>query len=89
MLIISSLSIYLTGNLEHSLEQSINSLTQSIETLKQNEETLKREEADNMRNFAKAIQHLNNMDPEIEGDFSFSMEIIKQNVNIPLILIDE
>ena len=87
--IISSLSIYLTGNLEHSLEQSINSLTQSIETLKQNGETLKREEADNMRNFAKAIQHLNNMDPEIEGDFSFSMEIIKQNVNIPLILIDE
>ena len=87
--VISSLSIYLTGNLEHSLEQSINSLTQSIETLKQNEETLKREEADNMRNFAKAIQHLNNMDPEIEGDFSFSMEIIKQNVNIPLILIDE
>ena len=87
--VISSLSIYLTGNLEHSLEQSINSLTQSIETLKQNGETLKREEADNMRNFAKAIQHLNNMDPEIEGDFSFSMEIIKQNVNIPLILIDE
>ena len=87
--VISSLSIYLTGNLENSLEQSINSLTQSIETLKQNEETLKREEADNMRNFAKAIQHLNNMDPEIEGDFSFSMEIIKQNVNIPLILIDE
>ena len=87
--VISSLSIYLTGNLEQSLEQSINSLTQSIETLKQNEETLKREEADNMRNFAKAIQHLNNMDPEIEGDFSFSMEIIKQNVNIPLILIDE
>ena len=87
--VISSLSIYLTGNLEHSLEQSINSLTQSIETLKQNGETLKREESDNMRNFAKAIQHLNNMDPEIEGDFSFSMEIIKQNVNIPLILIDE
>ena len=37
----------------------------------------------------KAIQHLNNMDPEIEGDFSFSMEIVKQNVRIPLILIDE
>ena len=29
------------------------------------------------------------MDPEIEGDFSFSMEIVKQNVRIPLILIDE
>ena len=87
--VISSLSIYLTSSLENSLEESINSLSQSIETLKQNEETLKREEADNMRNFAKAIQHLNNMDPDIEGDFSFSMEIIKQNVNIPLILIDE
>ena len=42
-----------------------------------------------MRNFARAIQHLNNMDPNIEGDFSFSMEIIKQNTIIPLILIDE
>ncbi len=88
-IIISSLSIILTRDLENSLEESINSLSQSIETLKQNEETLKNEEADNMRNFAKAIQHLNNMDPNIEGDFSFSMEIIKQNVNIPLILIDE
>ena len=29
------------------------------------------------------------MDPEIEGDFSFSIEIVKQNVRIPLILIDE
>ena len=88
-IIISALSIYLTGTLEKSLEESINSLSQSIETLKQNEETLKREEAENMANFAKAIQHLNNMDPEIEGDFSFSMEIVKQNVRIPLILIDE
>ena len=88
-IIISTLSIYLTGTLEKSLEESINSLSQSIETLKQNEETLKREEAENMANFAKAIQHLNNMDPEIEGDFSFSMEIVKQNVRIPLILIDE
>ena len=88
-IIISSLSIILTRDLENSLEESINSLSQSIETLKQNEETLKNEEADNMRNFAKAIQHLNNMNPNIEGDFSFSMEIIKQNVNIPLILIDE
>ncbi|MAO71465.1 MAG: ATP-binding protein [Flavobacteriales bacterium] len=88
-IIISSLSIYLTRTLEKSLEESINSLSQSIETLKQNEETLKREEAENMANFAKAIQHLNNMDPEIEGDFSFSMEIVKQNVRIPLILIDE
>ena len=88
-IIISALSIYLTGTLEKSLEESINSLSQSIETLKQNEETLKREEAENMANFAKAIQHLNNMDPDIEGDFSFSMEIVKQNVRIPLILIDE
>ena len=88
-IIISSLSIYLTRTLEKSLEESINSLSQSIETLKQNEETLKREESENMANFAKAIQHLNNMDPEIEGDFSFSMEIVKQNVRIPLILIDE
>ena len=88
-IIISALSIYLTGTLEKSLEESINSLSQSIETLKQNEETLKREEAENMANFAKAIQHLNNLDPDIEGDFSFSMEIVKQNVRIPLILIDE
>ena len=88
-IIISALSIYLTRTLEKSLEESINSLSQSIETLKQNEETLKREEAENMTNFAKAIQHLNNMDPEIEGDFSFSMEIVKQNIRIPLILIDE
>ena len=88
-IIISALSIYLTRALEKSLEESINSLSQSIETLKQNEETLKSEEAENMSNFAKAIQHLNNMDPEVEGDFSFSMEIVKQNVRIPLILIDE
>jgi len=88
-ILISTLSIYLTRSLENSLEESINSLSQSIETLKQNEETLKREESENMSNFAKAIQHLNNMDPEIEGDFSFSMEIVKQNVHIPLILIDE
>ena len=47
-IIISALSIYLTGTLEKSLEESINSLSQSIETLKQNEETLKREEMENM-----------------------------------------
>jgi len=88
-IIISSLSIYLTRSLENSLEESINSLSQSIETLKQNEKTLEREESENMANFAKAIQHLNNMNPDIEGDFSFSMEIVKQNVHIPLILIDE
>ena len=88
-IVISSLSIYLTKDLEISLDKTINSLSQSIETLKQNEETLKREEDENMRNFARAIQHLNNMDPNIEGDFSFSMEIIKQNTIIPLILIDE
>ena len=29
------------------------------------------------------------MDPDVEGDYSFSMEIVKQNVRIPLILIDE
>ena len=29
------------------------------------------------------------MDPNVEGDYSFSMEIVKQNVRIPLILIDE
>ena len=33
--------------------------------------------------------YLNNMDPNVEGDYSFSMEIVKQNVRIPLILIDE
>jgi len=88
-ILISSLSIYLIRDLENSLEKSINSLSQSIETLKQNEVTLEQEESSNMRNFAKAIQHLNNMNPNTEGDFSFSMEIIKQNVNIPLILIDE
>ena len=88
-IIISALSIYLTGTLEKSLEESINSLSQSIETLKQNEETLKREEADNMANFANAIQHLNNMDPETEGDYSLSIEIVERNVSIPLILIDE
>ena len=88
-LLISSLSIYLTQDLESSLEESINSLSQSIETLKENEKTLKREEDDNINNFARAIQHLNNMDPNIEGDYSFSMEIVKQNVNIPLILVDE
>jgi len=101
--IISSLSIYLTSSLENSLEKSNNeleksnneleesiySLNQSIETLKQNKVTLENEESENMKNFAKAIQHLNNMKPNTEGDFSFSMEIIKQNVNIPLILIDE
>ena len=37
-IIISSLSIILTRDLENSLEESINSLSQSIETLKQNEE---------------------------------------------------
>ena len=42
-----------------------------------------------METWATAIKHLNNMDPNIEGDFSFSMDIIKQNVTIPLILIDE
>lgn len=88
-ILISSLSIYLIRDLENSLEKSINSLSQSIETLKQNEVTLEQEESSNMKNFAKAIQHLNNMNPNTEGDFSFSMEIIKQNVNIPLILIDE
>ena len=81
-IIISSLSIILTSELEKSLEESISSLSQSIETLK-------REESENMDNFAKAIQHLNNMDPDVEGDYSFSMEIVKQNVRIPLILIDE
>ena len=81
-IIISSLSIILTSELEKSLEESISSLSQSIETLK-------REESENMDNFAKAIQHLNNMDPNVEGDYSFSMEIVKQNVRIPLILIDE
>ena len=80
--IISSLSIILTSELGKSLEESISSLSQSIETLK-------REESENMDNFAKAIQHLNNMDPNVEGDYSFSMEIVKQNVRIPLILIDE
>ena len=80
--IISSLSIILTSELGKSLEESISSLSQSIETLK-------REESENMDNFAKAIQHLNNMDPDVEGDYSFSMEIVKQNVRIPLILIDE
>ncbi len=88
-IITSALSIFITTSLESSLEESINSLSQSIETLKQNEKTLKREESENMANFAKAIQHLNNMSPDIEGDFSFSMEIVKQNVRIPLILIDE
>jgi len=87
--LISSLSIYLIRDVENSLEESINSLSQSIETLKQNEVTLDKEEYNNMKNFAKAIQHLNNMGPDTEGDFSFSMEIIKQNVDIPLILIDE
>ena len=81
-IIISSLSIILTSELEKSLDESISSLSQSIETLK-------REESENMDNFAKAIQHLNNMDPNVEGDYSFSMEIVKQNVRIPLILIDE
>ena len=88
-ILISTLSIYLIGDLEKELEKSINSLSQSIETLKQNEVTLKNEESSNMKNFAKAMQHLNNMSPNTEGDYSFSMEIIKQNVNIPLILIDE
>lgn len=88
-ILISTLSIYLIGDLEKELEKSINSLSQSIETLKQNEVTLKAEESSNMKNFAKAMQHLNNMSPNTEGDYSFSMEIIKQNVNIPLILIDE
>ena len=88
-ILISTLSIYLIGDLEKELEKSINSLSQSIETLKQNEVTLKTEESSNMKNFAKAMQHLNNMSPNTEGDYSFSMEIIKQNVNIPLILIDE
>jgi len=53
------------------------------------EKIIKREEADNMRNFVKAIQNLNNMDPNTKGDFSLSIDIIKQNMNIPLILIDE
>ena len=50
---------------------------------------LELDETKQMETWATAIKHLNNMDPNIEGDFSFSMDIIKQNVNIPLILIDE
>ena len=89
--IISTLSIYLTRSLENSLEESINSLTQSIETLKQNEKTLKRVEDEKMNIFAKATEQLNNMpnDPDAQGDYSVSIEIVTQNVDIPLILIDE
>jgi len=50
---------------------------------------LELDETKQMEIWATATKHLNNMNPDIEGDFSFSMDIIKQNVDIPLILIDE
>jgi len=89
--IISTLSIYLTRSLENSLEESINSLTLSIDALKKNEKTLKRVEDEKMNIFAKATEQLNNMpnDPDAQGDYSVSIEIVTQNVDIPLILIDE
>ena len=88
-IIMSGMSIYLTKSLENSLEESVNSLSQSIKTLKQNEKTLKIEEANNMANFAKAMQVLNNMTIYDEGDYSWASELIQQNTTIPLILIDE
>ena len=87
--LISSLSLYLTNSLQNSLEESLNSLSQSIKTLKQNENILKVEEENNMKNFATAMQVLNNMTIHDEGDYSMASELIQQNNTIPLILIDE
>jgi len=89
-ILISSLSIYLIRDLENSLEKSINSLSQSIETLHHNHETLEQLESSNMENFAKAMQHLNNMPLDNEaGDYSWAIDLIKQNKTIPVILVDE
>ena len=74
---------------EETFKKNIEILNNNKKILEQNIITLEREESDNMRNFAKAMEHLNNMGPDMQGDFSFSMEIIRQNINIPLILIDE
>ena len=87
--LISSLSLYLTNSLQNSLEESLNSLSQSIKTLKQNEDILKIEEENNMKNFATAMQVLNNMTIHDEGDYSMASELIQQNNTIPVILIDE
>ena len=87
--LISSLSLYLTNSLQNSLEESLNSLSQSIKTLKQNENILKVEEENNMKNFATAMQVLNNMTIHDEGDYSMASELIQQNNTIPVILIDE
>ena len=87
--LISSLSLYLTNSLQNSLEESLNSLSQSIKTLKQNEDILKVEEENNMKNFATAMQVLNNMTIHDEGDYSMASELIQQNNTIPVILIDE
>lgn len=88
-ILISSLSLYLTNSLQNSLEESLNSLSQSIKTLKQNENILKIEEENNMKNFATAMQVLNNMTIHDEGDYSMASELIQQNNTIPVILIDE
>ena len=93
--VISSLSIYLTSSLENSLEESnieleesINSLSQSIETLHNNHKTIEKQEKENMELLAKAIKNVSKMGIEEIGDFSFSLEIIRKNTNIPLIVVD-
>jgi len=89
-ILISSLSIYLIRDLGNSLEESISSLSQSIETLHHNHETLEQQESSNMENFAKAMQHLNNMTLDDEdGNYSWAIDLIQQNKTIPVILVDE
>ena len=74
---------------EETFKKNIEILNNNKKILENNIATLEREESENMKNFAKAMEHLTNMDPDIEGDYSFSMEIITQEHNMPLILFDE
>ena len=73
--IIATASLLLTNMLVYSLEDFTNDL--------------KRNERTQIQTWASATKHLSNMSPDSEGDFSFSMEIIKKNISIPTILIDE
>jgi nitrogen-specific signal transduction histidine kinase len=74
---------------EETFKKNIEILNNNKRILEQNIITLKKEEEENIRIFGKALEHLNNMDPDIEGDYSFSMEILTGNIDIPLIHVDE
>ena len=73
--IIASASLILTNMLVKNLESSTNQL--------------KLNEIEQMEIWATAIEHLNNMSIEDQGDYSFSMKINQKNTEIPVIVLDE